>query len=189
MKYGKTSIAITAAVILGATAVIAAPGQGRGKADTNGDGMVTKSEMLAAAATKFAKLDANSDGSVDSADRDAMAKKRFDKMDADGNGAITEAEFKAGHEARKAERQGEGRGHWGMRGGKHGGGKGMAMLRNADVNGDQAVSRDEFLAAAEARFAKADANGDGNVTKEERKAMREKMREERGQGRPGRGES
>jgi hypothetical protein len=76
-----------------------------------------------------------------------------------------------------------------MRGGRHGGGKGMAMLRNADANGDQAVSREEFLAAAETRFAKVDTNGDGSVTKEERQAMREQTRGQRGQGRRGRGES
>ena len=48
----------------------------------------------------------------------------------------------------------------------------MKMLAMADSNGDKAVSAAEFRAAAEARFAKADANSDGTVTAEERKGSR-----------------
>jgi hypothetical protein len=44
-----------------------------------------------------------------------------------------------------------------------------------DSNQDKAISRDEFRAAASARFAKADTNADGVVSADERKAMRGMM--------------
>jgi hypothetical protein len=54
--------------------------------------------------------------------------------------------------------------------------KGM-MLRMADANKDQAVSRDEFLAAHLEHFEKADADKDGKLTAAERKAAHAQMRE------------
>jgi len=39
----------------------------------------------------------------------------------------------------------------------------------ADTNGDNQISRQEFLALAEKRFAKMDKNGDGVLTKDEMK--------------------
>ena len=56
----------------------------------------------------------------------------------------------------------------------------MKMLAMADSNGDKAISRAEFRAAAEARFAKADTNGDGKITQEERKAGKPHWRKGRG---------
>ena len=58
--------------------------------------------------------------------------------------------------------------HDGKRG--HHGGRGMAMMAQADTNGDQKISKAEFTAAASARFDKADANKDGKLTREERQA-------------------
>lgn len=49
---------------------------------------------------------------------------------------------------------------------RHGGG--MAMLRMADANGDGVITRDEFLAAAAARFARRDRNGDGALDRSDR---------------------
>ncbi|QYU70887.1 EF-hand domain-containing protein [Leptolyngbya sp. 15MV] len=46
------------------------------------------------------------------------------------------------------------------------------MLRQADTNGDGAISRAEFEAAAAQRFARMDTNGDGTVSTEERRAAR-----------------
>lgn len=171
------------AVSLTSVALYAAPGM---KADANGDKSVTKSEAIAAADAHFAKLDANGDGSLSEADKAAMVAKRFAAMDADKNGSLSQTEFVAAHEARADKREerrekrvGRG-GPDGERGGKmgrHGGG--MRMLARADTNGDKAVSQAEFRAAAEARFAKADANSDGTVTPEERKAQRGKWREQR----------
>lgn len=144
---------------------------------------VTKVDAMAKADERFTKMDANNDGKLDAADKAAMVKEHFADMDADKNGAINEAEFVAAHEDRAEKRAdqremrmgqggpGEGRGgHKGHRGGKRGGG--MKMLAMADTNGDKSVTKAEFRAAAEARFAKADANGDGSISADERKAQR-----------------
>ena len=52
-------------------------------------------------------------------------------------------------------------------------------LGHHDTNGDGTITKDEFLAHAEKRFAKMDANGDGTITRGEAKEAREKMREKR----------
>lgn len=168
-------LAMTAA----SAALYAAPGM---KADADGDKIVTKAEMIAAADARFAKMDANADGILNEADKAAKVKARFAKMDADTSGTISEAEFLAAHEQRSDKR--EERRHkrmgpggpdskMGHRGNRHGG---MKMLAMADTNGDKAVSQSEFRAAAEARFAKVDANNDGTISPEERKAQRGKWR-------------
>ena len=52
-----------------------------------------------------------------------------------------------------------------------------------DANGDGTISKEEWIAASEARFSKVDANGDGTVSREEmseaHQRMREKMKEHR----------
>lgn len=57
------------------------------------------------------------------------------------------------------------------------------MMR-ADTNGDQAISKAETIAQAEARFARLDKDGDGKVTAAEmqaaRKTMRDRMMSRRG---------
>ena len=50
-------------------------------------------------------------------------------------------------------------------------------IKETDTNGDGSISKAEFLAKAEKRFAKMDQNGDGQITPEERKAIRERMEE------------
>lgn len=57
----------------------------------------------------------------------------------------------------------------------HGGGKMMKV----DSNQDGVISKSEFLAAQEERFAKIDANNDGEITKDEMKAQRDAMKEKR----------
>lgn len=49
----------------------------------------------------------------------------------------------------------------------------------ADLNGDEQVSRAEFMAAATSRFVRADANGDGVLTKDEKRDAREGRRDDR----------
>lgn len=168
---------------MASVALYAAPAN---RADADHNKAVTKTEALAKADAHFAKLDVNADGKLDTADKAAMVKKHFAAMDADKNGAITEAEFVAAHEARAAKREdrrelrigqagpdgmehrGRG-GHNGRHGGSHGG---MKMLAMIDTNGDKAISKSEFRAAAEARFAKADTNNDGTISADEHKAQR-----------------
>ena len=152
MKKLSIYAGLMALSVTSAAALYAAPG----KADQDGDRIVTKAEAMAAGDARFAK------------------------MDADNNGTISQAEFMAIHEAGaerredRREKRMERRGadmREGRQGGRRGGGA-MAMMARADTNGDKAVSQAEFRAAIEARFAKADTNQDGNITTEERQAGR-----------------
>lgn len=154
--------------------------------DPMGAATVTRAEAQAKAADMFARLDTNGDGKLDQADRDAMIGKRFDAMDTNHDGQLSKQEFIAAHQAMHEERGmgGPGMGGPGMGGPEgamgghpmghrmHGGiGDRMGhMAAMADTNGDHAISRDEFLAAALKRFDAADTNHDGKVTPEERKA-------------------
>jgi EF hand len=177
----KRAIFSGASAILLAAAVYAAPGERISKTDTDGNGLVSKIEAMAAAEARFAKMDANSDGSINVTDREAKLKQRFAAMDADKNGAITEAEFVAGNERTERGDMAKGpdgeRGKYGGRRGAYGGGHGggMKMLGVADTNNDKSVSREEFRAAYAANFAKADTNKDGSISSDERQAMRQMM--------------
>lgn len=51
------------------------------------------------------------------------------------------------------------------------------MFDYQDANNDGAISEEEFLQKAKARFAKMDANDDGQITKEEAKTQLKKMHE------------
>lgn len=66
------------------------------------------------------------------------------------------------------------------------------MWEQADADGDGAVSKAEFLARSEERFALIDADGDGNISKEEmqshHEAMRGKMKQHRHMHREGKAE-
>lgn len=54
---------------------------------------------------------------------------------------------------------------------------GMDRMQSADTDGDGALSKAEFMAVQEKRFAEMDANSDGKVTKDEMKAHHESMKE------------
>lgn len=159
--------------------------------DANGDGQISAEDRAAHAAERFAKADANGDGEITPAEmtaaresRDAQRAERraerqarmFERLDTDGSGGLSQAELRAGREAMR-ERRGE-RGEM-RRGGRRGGGHGMAMLRRADANGDKIVTQAEFDAAVEARFARVDTDNSGTITAEEREAARETMRSQR----------
>ena len=163
-------------------------------ADANKDGNITRAEASAAATQLFAKMDANKDGKIDQEDRAAMREQRqaarFDKMDANDDGSISKDEFgnrgdRAASERPDGERMAGERGpRDGKRdgkgwGGKRGGKGGMGMMRDADTNGDKAISAAEFQAASTARFDRMDANKDGTVTKAEMDAAHEAMKAER----------
>lgn len=55
------------------------------------------------------------------------------------------------------------------------------MMKKMDTDGDGKISKAEADAHHEAKFKKMDANGDGFITKDEKEAMREKMKEKRGE--------
>lgn len=75
------------------------------RADANGDGAVTRTELVASRQNIFDRLDRNEDGVVSSKDRPPpLARKRFDRafsqlsaqFDADSNGILTHDEFVGG---------------------------------------------------------------------------------------------
>lgn len=191
-------ISSATAMLMAGGIAIAAPGDRGMRADTNNDGAISRAELTQSLDARFAKMDVNGDGQLSKEDREARHAQRFAKMDANGDGELTQAEMEAARAARKAERfaraDADGNGklnqqeaqamhskHGGKRGGKgmRGHGGGMGMMRGADTNGDQMISKAEFTAAAIARFDKADANNDGKVTKEERQAAHKAHRGER----------
>ena len=172
--------------------------------DAMGDKTMTKAEFMAKGADLFAKMDANRDGKLDTADRAARQGAKFDQLDTNTDGNVSRDEFIAAHarggmhDAGKMEAGNMDHGnmdhgkmdHGNMAGGgKHGGryGKaggmghagghgGMMMLKMADTNGDNAVSKDEFAAAQAKHFDMIDTDRDGQVTKAERQAAHQKMR-------------
>lgn len=161
-------------------------------ADANKDGNITRAEATTAATQHFAKMDANKDGKIDQSDREAMRAQRqaqrFDKLDANDDGSVSKDEFSAprdggamaGEAGERGPRDGMRDGkRWGGKRGGHGGKGGMGMMRDADTNGDKAISAAEFQTASLARFDKMDANKDGTVTKAEMDTAHETMKAER----------
>lgn len=120
--------------------------------DSNGDGIVTRAEALAAADAQFARMDVTGDGRLSPDDRAAMMAQR--STDAAGPPR-------------------------GRRGSDRTGGPGgpEGMMRLMDSNQDGAVDRAEWQAAATRRFERADTNHDGNITGAERDAQRAAMRQ------------
>jgi Ca2+-binding EF-hand superfamily protein len=173
----KLTLGISIAAIGLASAAYAGQ-QGGAKADANGDGVVTRSEMMAQTTERFARMDVNSDGKLDQTDRRQMREQRreqmFGKLDADSNGQISKDEFMSAE--RKGDRMGKrSDGERGKRWGhKRGGNK---MMKMADTNNDGAISQAEFTTAAGKHFDMMDADKDGNITAEERQAARKAMHE------------
>lgn len=94
------------------------------------------------------KMDSDSDGKISSAEFQAAAAARFAAIDTQGAGKITAAQIAAAHGA-------------GERGEK------FADREVAKVGSDGTITKDQYLAAAQARFAKLDKNGDGFITADE----------------------
>ncbi len=71
-------------------------------------------------------------------------------------------------------------------GGGHGKKKHGKHFDKRDADGDGSISKDEWMAAAEAHFARMDADGDGSISREEWKsaheAMHKRMKERHGGG-------
>lgn len=174
-----------AALVLGAGAVAYAQAPERG---ARGQDMTrTQAETMATKA--FERADANGDGKIDAADREARRDARFARLDTNSDGTLSKEEFFTQHqrggeraEGMRSGKRGERMGRRGMRGMGHG----MGMARNADADGDGAITEAEFTAAMLARFDAADADNDGTVTRAERsearKSMRERMRAQRQSG-------
>lgn len=170
------------ALIVGAAAIAVPAMSDKSKADTDGNGIISKAEAMAKADTRFKAMDTNADGKISPEDREARSKKRFTDMDADKNGAISEVEFAAAQAARMEMRGQKGEGRMGRRHGRHhggddmGGGHGMALMSKADSNGDKILTQAEYRAAAEARFVAADTDKNGGLSAAERQAAKAKRR-------------
>lgn len=133
---------------------------------------MTRADIEARVKERFAKIDADRNGSVTKSEindsRAANMKDRQDRhfaeMDANKDNMISRAEFDAGHAGKRHE-------------GRHGFGHGK-MFDRSDANADGTLSLSETMAKAMARFDAADANKDGVMTPEERRASRQKMRDQ-----------
>lgn len=125
------------------------------RADTNGDGQISKAENRAAVEARFARMDANGDGTIGADERRkgrGMGKgKRARAQAAAGETMGTPGAMKAGH-----------------------------AMKRADSDGDGAITKAEFDAQSAQRFAKLDANGDGKIDATEMQAERGKKRGARG---------
>lgn len=179
------TLGLSIAALLTAGGALAAQGQGRTKADVDGNGTISRTEAQAGAAIRFSRMDVNKDGKIDQADRqlrrETMKTAMFERLDTDKNGQLSKAEFSAdkgqrGRGGRVAANDrsdktmaNRGRGH-----GRRGGMMGIARTADADSNG--AITQAEFQTAALQRFDTMDANKDGQVTQAERAAARAQMK-------------
>lgn len=120
------------------------------RADSNGDGMISKAENRAAIEARFARMDANGDGTIGADER------RSGRGMGEGKRARAQAE--------------------GQTMGAPGAMKASRSMQRADADGDGAISKAEFDAQSAQRFAKLDANGDGKIDATEMQAQRGKKR-------------
>ena len=104
--------------------------------------------------------DDDANGAVTLAEVSEKRENVFITFDEDGDGVITGEEYVAFDEVRAADQANEA----GNGGGEHGKASVGMTLEFNDVNGDGAVSYEEFTGQSEAWFAILDRNGDGEVT-------------------------
>ena len=126
-----------------------------------------------AAQDRGARADLDGNGQLTLTELNTSLDQRFQAIDTNGDGRLEQAEMQAAREKHRAKRAERGEARSGDRAGKRGGERRGAKRTQIDANGDMIVTRAEFGARALERFERADANSDGTVTAEERAAMRE----------------
>ncbi|HEX6121411.1 MAG TPA: EF-hand domain-containing protein [Dongiaceae bacterium] len=120
------------------------------RADTNGDGFVSKEEFAAGRTQMFAKLDANGDGFIDQGELDKAReawRQQHVKATQD-QGAQQPQSSEASQPATEAKRH-------------HG------FMERMDTDKDGKISAGEFAAAGDQMFAKLDKNADGKLAQDE----------------------
>jgi len=137
--------------------------------DSDGNGVVTKEESKAYVSREFKNADMNKDGNIMKDEYRTWQMKIFNNMDKDGDGVVTGDEQKAysgGAENRKEykiavlnmDEKGEWFVHQYVKGG---------LWKKADANGDDSVTVEEWLDAADGKLKDIDVNGDDAVTLDE----------------------
>lgn len=94
------------------------------------------------------KMDTDGDGKISSAEFQAAAAARFNAIDTQGTGKITAEQIA---DSKGAKERGEK----------------FAEREVAKIGANGVITKDQYLAAAQARFAKLDKNGDGFITADE----------------------
>ena len=146
MAYMTKMRLLSAVVIAAAALTTAAHAQGWGGQGGRGGGMM-------------ARYDSDKDGKVSLTEYEAGRQMMFQRLDADGNGTLTFAELDAAGQKMGTDP----RAQMMM--------KRIDALKAADANGDQAVSADEYKAAADTEFKTLDKNADGFLTEDEMPQM------------------
>jgi len=187
----KTTLAVGAAiamtVLAGGSALAqneARPDRGL-RADADGDGRISRAEFVDRRITRLTAVDANRDGSVSVEERrsgvetrrNQRVSARFERLDQDSDGAVSREELTADSEMR-GERAGRGGRHaMGGRGGHRGGLGGGERGPRAEAAGPFSIAEVQTRMATQ--FDRIDADKDGFVTLDERRAIRDGMREQR----------
>jgi Ca2+-binding EF-hand superfamily protein len=163
--------------------------------DLNKDGKITRAELKQYREAQFKAADTDGNGSLNSIEVAAYVKAqmmerlnaRFAALDKNKDGKITLDEMRSrdGQRARRGERRGAERGehrgarrdghHHGVRYGMSRGRRATFMFWRMDRNGDGAVTKEEFMQAAQRRmtrrvaflFARLDDNRNGIISRDE----------------------
>jgi hypothetical protein len=131
-------------------AAMADKGQGMfERADTNGDGFVSKEEFAAGRTQMFAKLDANGDGFIDQGELDKAREAWHQQhMKPAQDGAAQQSEDSTSQPKPEAKEH-------------HG------FMDRMDSDKDGKISAAEFAAAGDQMFSKLDKNADGKLAQDE----------------------
>ncbi|MBF0287712.1 MAG: hypothetical protein HQM14_07820 [SAR324 cluster bacterium] len=132
--------------------------------DTNEDGVLSSDELPVREQKGLTNLDVDGDGniSVDEWNSVKNSVEGFEKLDANEDGFVDEDELAVLKEER-GEKQGKG----------HPGGRPQREVTNLDVDGDEVISQEEFLATdtrLEEHFGILDTNSDGMLDSDEMSA-------------------
>lgn len=161
--------------------------------DANSDGVIDRAEieaqftqnagrrgrrnrMMGGIQRRIMRMDADRDGKVTKAEFIKRIEDGFKRADLTGDGQITDLDlppFMRGRDVLSG-KAGRGPGR-GMHRGHRRGMRMFRLLRGANTNGDNVVTKDEVMAAVEKRFALMDRNGDGVLDTADREAMRKEM--------------